>query len=92
MNTIPYSSPRSAYSTCRLRTSHSQLPCAHPAGGDVAPPSSVAKCLWGVFRLGVWGVVLVVCVCVGGGGVVLCRCADTYDSDADAAAYGGDEL
>ena len=25
-------------------------------------------------RLGVWGVVLVVCVCVGVGGVVLCRC------------------
>ena len=25
-------------------------------------------------RLGVWGVVLVVCVCVGVEGVVLCRC------------------
>ena len=25
-------------------------------------------------RLGVWGVVLVVCVCVSVGGVVLCRC------------------
>jgi len=25
-------------------------------------------------RLGVWGVVLVVCVCVGVWGVVLCRC------------------
>ena len=24
--------------------------------------------------MGVWGVVLVVCVCVGVGGVVLCRC------------------
>jgi len=28
----------------------------------------------GGVRLGVWGVVLVVCVCVGVGGVVLCRC------------------
>jgi len=36
----------------------------------------VNKCLWGGVRLGVWGVVLVVCVCVrvGVGGVVLCRC------------------
>ena len=25
-------------------------------------------------RLGVWGVILVVCVCVGVGSVVLCRC------------------
>jgi len=31
-------------------------------------------CVGGV-RLGVWGVVLVVCVCVGARGVVLCRCA-----------------
>jgi len=29
----------------------------------------------GGVRLGVWGVVLVVCVCVGVGGVVLCRCS-----------------
>ena len=29
-------------------------------------------------RLGVWGVVLVVCVCVGVGGVVLCRCVCVY--------------
>jgi len=36
----------------------------------VAPPSSVVKCMWEVYvwgvggvRLGVWGVVLVVCVC-----------------------------
>ena len=28
----------------------------------------------GGVHLGVWGVVLVVCVCVGVGGVVLCRC------------------
>ena len=28
----------------------------------------------GGVRLGVWGVVLVVCVCVGVGGVVLCWC------------------
>ena len=32
----------------------------------VAPPSSVVKCLWEVFVLGVWGVVLVVCVSVSG--------------------------
>jgi len=38
----------------------------------IAPPSSVVKCLWGNVRLGVWGVVLVVCVCVGG--VVLSLC------------------
>jgi len=31
------------------------------------PPSSVVKCLWGVF---VWGVVLVVCVCVSVSGVL----------------------
>jgi len=29
--------------------------------------------------LGVWGVVLVVCVCVGVGGVVLCRCVCMCD-------------
>jgi len=41
----------------------------------VAPPSSVVEC-WvfvGGVRLGVWGVVLVVCVCVDVGCVVLCR-------------------
>jgi len=43
----------------------------------VAPPSSVTKCLWGGVRLGVWGVVLVVCVCVGG--VDLCRCVCVCD-------------
>jgi len=35
-------------------------------------------CVGGV-RLGVWGVVLVVCVCVGVGGVVLCRCVCVFD-------------
>jgi len=40
----------------------------------VAPPSSFVKCVVGAVRLGVWGLVLVVCVCVGVGGVVLCRC------------------
>jgi len=40
----------------------------------VAPPSSVVKCVWGVFVWGFWGVVLVVCVCVDVGGVVLCVC------------------
>ena len=39
----------------------------------VAPPSSVAKCLWGVFVWG-FGVLFLLCVCVGVGGVVLCRC------------------
>jgi len=33
----------------------------------VAPPSSVVECLWKVF---VWGVVLVVCVCVSFLGVL----------------------
>ena len=33
----------------------------------------------GGVRLGVWGVVLVVCVCVGVGGVVLCRCVCVCD-------------
>ena len=33
----------------------------------------------GGVRLGVWGVVLVVCVCVGAGGVVLCRCVCVGD-------------
>jgi len=32
-------------------------------------PSSAVKCLWGV-RLGVWGVVLVVCACVSVSGVL----------------------
>jgi len=41
----------------------------------VAPPSSVVKCLWGVFVWG-FGVLFLscVCVCVGVGGAVLCRC------------------
>jgi len=47
--------------------------CSEVARTVVAPPSSVVECLWEVF-VGVWGVVLVVCVCVGVGGVVLCRC------------------
>jgi len=33
----------------------------------------------GGVRLGVWGVVLVVCVRVGVGGVVLCRCVCVCD-------------
>jgi len=40
----------------------------------VFPPSSVVKSLRGGGRLGVWGVVLVVCVCVCVGDVVLCLC------------------
>jgi len=32
-------------------------------------------------RLGVWGVVLVVCVCVGVGSVVLCRCVCVWPVD-----------
>ena len=33
----------------------------------------------GGVRLGVWGVVLIVCLCVGVGGVVLCRCVRVCD-------------
>jgi len=48
--------------------------CPHT---EVAPPSSVVKCLWEVF---VWGVVLVVCVCVSVSGMLfsvgLCVCGD----------------
>ena len=29
--------------------------------------------------MGVWGVVLIVCLCVGVGGVVLCRCVRVCD-------------
>jgi len=36
----------------------------------VAPPSSIVKCLWGVFVLGICGFVLVVCVCVSVSGVL----------------------
>ena len=53
-----------------------------------SPISSVVQCLWEVFVwgfgrccLGVWGVVLVVCVCVcvGVGGVVRCVCVCVCD-------------
>jgi len=42
----------------------------------VAPPSSVVKCLWGGVRLGVWGLVLVVCVSrvLFSVGVCVCVC------------------
>jgi len=39
----------------------------------VAPPSSVVKCLWGVFVWGV-GVLFLSCVCVGVGRLVLSMC------------------
>jgi len=39
----------------------------------VAPPSSVGKCLWGVFVCGFGVLFFVVCVRVGVGGVVICR-------------------
>jgi len=37
----------------------------------------------GGVRLGVWGVVLVVCACVGVGGVVLCRCVCVLHEESD---------
>jgi len=40
---------------------------------QVCSPSSVVKCLWGVFVWG-FGVLFLSCVCVGVGGVVHCRC------------------
>jgi len=47
--------------------------CGCPVTGSSAPPSSVVKCLWGVFVRG-FGVLFLSCVGVGVGGVVLCRC------------------
>jgi len=51
----------------------------YPIHGSVrTAPSSVVKCLWEVF-VGVWGVVIALCVCIGVGGVVLCRCVCVCD-------------
>jgi len=65
-------------------TSHAYFGVAtHPGvgGGTHRRRATFERCsvFVGGVRLGVWGVVLVVCVCVGVGGVVLCRCVCVCD-------------
>ena len=63
---------------CRLLHPATLCAATHPdvGGGTQRRRATFELCsvFVGGVRLGVWGVVLVVCVGVGVGGVVLCRC------------------